>query len=76
MALTTQYIICNISVVKYMHSFSECFRSESNSEMEYKKMDLFSKIFQGYGASAIFVRNFISDVPLSLNTTLQIASHY
>ena len=32
MALTTLYIICNISIANYMYSLSECFRSESNSE--------------------------------------------
>ena len=32
MTFTTQYIICNISIVKYMYSLSECFRSKSNSE--------------------------------------------
>ena len=32
MTITAQYIICNISVVKYMYSLSECCRSVSNSE--------------------------------------------
>ena len=32
MVFTTQYIMCNISIVNYMYSESECFRSESNSE--------------------------------------------
>ena len=39
-------------------------------------MNLFAAIVHAYGASTIFVKNFISDVPLSLNTTLEIASHY
>ena len=43
--------------------------------MEYK-IDLFVKIVHEYGPSTIFVKNSISDVLLSLNTTLQIASHY
>ena len=43
--------------------------------MEYK-MDLFGKIVHGYGQLTIFVENSISDVPLSLNTILQIASYY
>ena len=34
-------------------------------------MDLFVKIVYGYGSSTIFVKNSISDVPLSLNDTLQ-----
>ena len=45
------------------------------SKIKYK-MKLFAKIVQGCGPSTIFVKNSISDVPLSLNTTLQIASHY
>ena len=44
-------------------------------KMEYK-MDFFTKILQGCDPSTIFVKNSISDVPLSLNTTLQIANHY
>ena len=38
--------------------------------MEYK-MDLFAKVVQECGPSTIFVKNSISDVPLSLNTILQ-----
>ena len=38
--------------------------------MEYK-MDLFAKVVQGCALSTIFVKNSISDVPLSLNTILQ-----
>ena len=43
--------------------------------MEYK-MDHFAEIVHGYGPSTIFVKNSILDVQLSLNITLQIASHY
>ena len=39
-------------------------------------MDLFPKIVHEYGPKTIFVKSSISDVSLSLNTTLQIASHY
>ena len=46
-----------------------------NSKMEHK-MDLFAKFVHGYDLSTMFVKNSISDVPLSLNTTLQIANHY
>ena len=35
------------------------------------KMDLFAKVVQGCSLSTIFVKNSISDVPLSLNTILQ-----
>ena len=45
------------------------------SKIEYK-MDLFAKIVQRCTLSTIFIQNSVSDVPLSLNTTLQIASHY
>ena len=38
--------------------------------MEYK-MDHFAKVVQGCRPSTIFVKNSISDVPLSLNTILQ-----
>ena len=57
MTFTTQYISCNISIVKYMYCLSECFRSESNSEpkMEYK-MDLFAKVVQGCDPSTIFFK--------------------
>ena len=43
--------------------------------MEYK-MDLFKKIVHWYGPSTIFVENSISDVLLSLDTIMQVASHY
>ena len=77
MAFETQYIICNISIVNYMYCLSECFlRVEfRTSKIEYK-MDHFAKTDHGYGSSTIFVKNSISDVPLSFNTTLQRASHY
>ena len=39
-------------------------------------MVLFAKIIHGYGPSVIFVKNSISDLQLSLNATLQIASHF
>ena len=39
-------------------------------------MDLVAKIVHGYSPPTIFVKNSISDVPLSVNTILQIASHY
>ena len=45
------------------------------SHMKYK-IDIFAKIAHWYGPSTIFVKISISNVPLSLNTTLQIASHY
>ena len=35
------------------------------------KMDLFAKVVQGCSLSTIFVKNSISDAPLSLNTILQ-----
>ena len=76
MAFTAQYIICNTSIVKCMHSLFESFKIKFRSlKMEYK-MDLFAKIVQGYGPSTILVKNSILDVLLSLNTTLQKASHY
>ena len=59
-----------------MHSLFESFKIKFRSpKMEYK-MDLFAKIVQGYGPSTILVKNSILDVLLSLNTTLQKASHY
>ena len=76
MAFTAQYIICNISIIKCMYSLFESFKIKFRSlKMEYK-MDLFAKIVQGYGPSTILVKNSILDVLLSLNTTLQKASHY
>ena len=41
----------------------------------YSKTDPLAKIIHGYCPSTIFIENSISDVPLSLNTTLQIGSH-
>ena len=37
-----------------------------------ESMDLLAKIVRGYCPSTIFVKKSILDVPLSLNTTLQI----
>ena len=60
-----------------MYSLSECFRSESNSEtLRWKIRWIFLRKLFTYGRSTIFVKNSISYVPLSLNTTRQIASHY
>ena len=39
-------------------------------------MDLFAKVVCGYGPSTISTKISISNVPLSFNTTLQIANHY
>ena len=61
-----------------MYSLSVWFRSKSNSEpLRWNiRWIFFSKIAHGYSPSTIFVKNHILDVPLSLNTTLQIRSHY
>ena len=71
MAFTTQYVICNISTFNHMYSLSEYL-----AEFRTSKMDLFVKIVHGYVPSTVFIKNSVSDVPLGLNTTLQIASHY
>ena len=66
MAFKIQYIICNIPIVKYIYSFSECLRSEANSEpCQVSKMDHFAKIFYEYGPLTIFVKSSSSDIPMS-----------
>ena len=67
-----QYIYCKLYVFLVCVFYIRLqFRT---SKMEHK-MDIFAKILHGYGPSTIFVKNSISDVPLSLNATLQVASH-
>ena len=76
MALTTLYIICIISIANYMYSLSECFRSESNSEpLRWNIRWIFLRKFSRVRPVNYFVKNSISDVQLSLNTTLKIAIH-
>ena len=70
MAFTTECIICNISIAKYMNSLSGCFKSESNSgPLKWNIRWILHEI-------KCFHRNSISDVPLSLDITLQMAGHY
>ena len=67
-----QYIYCSISSC-ILYLFLKIRVQFRTSKMEYK-MELFAKIVQGCCPSTIFVKNSVSDVPLSLNTTLYIAS--
>ena len=78
MAFTTQYIICNISIVKYMYSLFEILRSEVNSEpLRWNIKDgSFCENCSQVRPINYFCKNLRSDVPLSLNTTLLIASPY
>ena len=72
------FIICNIYNILNIciPRLSVLDQSQIKNLSDEIQMDFFEKIVYGYGPSTIFVKNSISDVPLSLNTTLQIASHY
>ena len=56
-----------------MYFLSKCFRSELNSEpLRWNIRWIFlQKLFRGAARQLFFLKNSISDVPLSLNTILQ-----